>query len=403
MKPKRNRTRFTVVTASLLLAGFGAAACAETSDRIATPAASTTGTDTTPETTPAPRVVSATEGQAARDRFAPVGAGAAESSVAADEAIGSCGGVYVPTQEELDNANADADGLAAEFERFGVASTRSIDELGFVYIEYDYDDAVVASIADSYWAAKYPVEPPEPVPQAELDAVRADNDIIVAALEEAGVEVVRTTDEMGWESLEYDYEDPAAQAAVNAAWLIISPPEPPSAEVLADQTKYNDELMAAFDQAGISYELVSDELGWAWVEWDYEDTAVADQVSAVFDALYPPTLIDPSEQCLYDDTSVVSSEEPAVDPAAGDPAVDDPAVVEPVVEDRAVEEPAVVDGLTDEQIVARDGEIEALAGGFAAAGVAAEVIGESPWQTVVFDLTNDASGGVIAAVLTARG
>ncbi len=371
MKSQRNCKRLSALSVVVVLAGFGTAACG--SEQEATPSESTAPASSDD----APRVVSAQEGAAARNRQPRFGAAAetgATTKLAADS-IGGCE-AYEPTPEDIAASNAETEALAAELDRFGIAYERSVDDLGFVQIEYDYNDVVAQSVVDSYWTARYPVQP---VPQEELDAVIAQNDVIATALDDAGVTYTRTTDESGWESIEYDYDDPAAQAAVDAAWLIISPPEPPSPEVLVEQTKQNDALMAAFDEAGIAYELVADELGWAWVEWDYEDPTVTEQVDAVFAELYPPVAIDPAIDC----------------PASEDVAFEEPAVVdEPVL----IEEPA----LTEEQVVARDADVAALVAGFEAAGVTAETVGDSPWNVVVFDIANEASVGVVAGVLAAR-
>jgi hypothetical protein len=421
MKPKKNRSRFTVVTATLVLASFGATACSSSPERVATPPAESVTTDSSTETTDTtdgdalPRVLSAEEGAAARGRQGQYGSSATAASdtkLAGDSSVGECG-VYEPTQADIDVSNADTEALVAEFVRFGVTHERSVDATGYVVVDYDYDDVVAQSVADSFWSARYP---PEPIPQEDIDANTASNDVIANELEAAGVDFTRSTDESGWESIEYDYDDPAAQAAVDAAWLIISPPQPPSAEELATLTEENARIIAAFDAAAIEYELVSDELGWAWVEWDYEDESIGEQVNSVFAELYPAVEIDPGVECAsvdqvaVDDVTIeggtveggtVAVETQSADEPATD-VVTDPAVEEPVVDPDSSVSVGVVEEFTPEQIAVRDAEITALADGFSAAGVTAEVIGDSPWQTVVFDIANDASVAVVAGVLAER-
>ena len=56
-------------------------------------------------------------------------------------------------------------------------------------------------------------------------------------------------------------------------------------------------------------------------------------------------------------------------------------------------------GFTPEQIAMRDADVAAMTAGFDAAGVDYTSFGESPWVSVVFDLTNPASVEVIAGVL----
>ncbi len=361
----------------------------------------TTSTEATTATTgdnTQTAVLTAEEGAAARQERAALTAGvsteggAAAASLAAidgrlaDSAL-ECGGeVYVPTAEELAAVNADVDALAATFDRFGITYTASVDDTGYAYLDYDYNDAVVQSVADSFWQDRYPVQPPS---QEDLDSVRATNDVLAAALDAAGVAYTRTTDDAGWENLEWDYENLDAQAAIDAAYAELYPPIPPSAEDLAYQNEENSKLMAAFDAAGVPYTLMTDELGWAWVEWDYLDESLNDRVNAVFNELYPADLaIDPEVGCFYEGDTV------AVEGDALEAEVVDPAESSIAIEER---------GFTAEEIAARDADVDGLANGFAAAGVQYEVWGESPWRSVSFDISNDASVSVVAAVFAARG
>ncbi|MEZ5230878.1 MAG: hypothetical protein R2710_30650 [Acidimicrobiales bacterium] len=226
-----------------------------------------------------------------------------DSKVAADAAIaidcGFGGEPYVPTEEELASANADTDAIVALFDSYGVAYTVTTDDSGFRYVEFDYNDMVASSVMNSYWDTRYPVEPPS---QADLDEVRHQNDVIAKALDAAQVSYTRTTDDNGWESLEWDWDNPAAQEAVDAAYAELYPPQPPSAEELAQMTAENDKLAAAFDAAGVAYTRQSDELGWEWIEWDYDDEALNEKVNAVFEELYP---VEPGLGCetmMVDDT-----------------------------------------------------------------------------------------------------
>jgi hypothetical protein len=139
--------------------------------------------------------------------------------------------------------------------------------------------------------------------------------------------------------------------------------------------------MAAFDDAGIKYELVTDELGWAWVEWDDTDPATAAAYGRIIDELYPPVAIDPIEGCTLVDTPI------AVDEPAPDGTV--------VTTDVAPVDVAPVDPN-------RDVDVDAMASGFDGAAVTYEVVGEAPWRSVIFDLDNDAAVPVIAAILAGR-
>jgi len=365
------------------------------------------------EDTTAGSVLSAEAGMAARAQraqFGPGGAaGLAESAtakVAAGADAAMCGpadgGDYVPTAEELANANADIEAQASVFDTYGIAYTRSVDELGYLILRWDTNDVVAQSVSDSFWADRYPV----PVPtQAELDKARADNDVIARHLDEAGIPYTRSTDGSGWETIDYDYDDPAAQKAVDEAYAELYPPVAPTAEEKAAMKADNDKLAAAFDQAGIAYTRKSDELGWEWIEWDYENPTVQAEVDAVFAELYP---VEEGPVCLAaeglaadggdsgesvgvsadgaasDSATAVAPSEGSGDLTLGDDGVDD--FAEP----------------TPEQIARRDTEAAALVDGFTAAGVRHELIGESPWQSVQFDITNQASVPVVAGVLAAR-
>jgi hypothetical protein len=367
---------------------------ATSTEAITATTASTATGDNTPTS-----VLTAEEGAAAREERAALTAGvtaegaAAASLVATDGRLADsaleCGGeIYVPTAEELAAVNADVDALAATFDTFGITYTTSVDDTGYAYIDYDYNDAVIQSVADSFWRDRYPVQPPA---QEDLDSVRATNDVLAAALDAAGVAYTRTTDDAGWENLEWDYDNLDAQAAIDAAYAELYPPIPPSAEDLAYQSEENSKLMAAFDAAGVPYTLMTDELGWAWVEWDYLDESVNERVNAVFNALYPVDLaVDPEVGCFSEGDAVAVGEE-------GD--ATEAAVVDPAESSIAIEER----GFTAEEIAARDADVDGLANGFAAAGVDYEVWGESPWRSVSFDINNDASVAVVAAAFAARG
>jgi len=66
------------------------------------------------------------------------------------------------------------------------------------------------------------------------------------------------------------------------------PAQPPSPEEIAAAADENDRIAAAFDAAGIEYERVSDELGWQWIEWDWDDPDTQAAVDEVFTELFPP-------------------------------------------------------------------------------------------------------------------
>jgi hypothetical protein len=427
--PKR-RSRLVAAAAGLAGLALVAGACGD--DPAPTEPSAAVDTADTTDTTDGVVQVSATEGAAARAERdavlgraeAPLGSYGAEAStmtVASDQPIpieGDCGiggEPYVPTAEEIAAANADTDALAAVLDTYGVAYERIVDDLGFAYLETDYADVVAQSVVDSFWADRYP---PEPIDPAELDRIRAENDRIAAALDAAGVAYTRQSDDSGWEWLEWDYENVAAQEAVEAVYAELYPPVPPSAEELERMHAENDRVAAAFDAAGITYTRMTDDAGWEWIEWDYEDPAAGEAAQKVFEELYPPmpmpepivcvepALVDPIEGEAVEGAAVESgvAEQPAEAETLPAPA-DDAVTSEIVVEDRGeiAIEPGVDSGFTPREIRRRDAAVAAMDAGFAAAGVEYEVVGESPWASVVFDIANPDAVAVIADILAQRG
>ncbi len=343
-----------------------------------------------------PRVVSAEQGAAARARYVPLQRSTeltAGSSVLGP-AIADCGIDYVPSAEEISAANDDTAGLIAAFDRFGIEYTSTTDDWGYLVAEYAYHDAVAQSVATSYWADRYPIEP---VAQAELDAIIANNDVVAAQLDAAGLAYERRTDELGYESIDYDYDDPAAQAAVEAAWMIISPPQPPTGPELEQQTELNDALLTAFDAAGVPYEFVTDALGWAWVEWDTSDATLAQRYDDIVNELYPPITIDPIVECevLEGPTEIP---QPDLNLAPTEP-------TEPIGTDAVNAQPEILPvepELAVQDATQREAEITSMINGFSAAAVEFDVPSESPSPLVVFDITDDASVTVIASIIAAR-
>lgn len=250
--------------------------------------------DSSTETTAATGdTVSAEEGAASRQaqQSALGAAGAAgKERLTSDMAIdcGAGGEVYEPTAEEIAVANADTDALAAALEAAGIATTSSTDDYGFKLLEWDYENPAAEEIVNAFWTERYP---PEPLPAEEIARIQAENDLLAAALDAAGATYTRQQDASGREWLEWDYENPEAVAAVEAVYAELYPVTPPTEEELAVSRRETDELAAAFEAAGIEFTRVSDELGWEWLEWDYEDAEAAAAVEKVFAELYP---VDPN-------------------------------------------------------------------------------------------------------------
>ncbi|MFN3218020.1 MAG: hypothetical protein ACE367_16110 [Acidimicrobiales bacterium] len=446
MNAPKHRSRLVAAAAGLAGLVLVAGACGD--DPAPTEPSAAIDTADTTDTTDGVVQVSAADGAAARAERdavlgraeAPLGSHGAESSaltVATDQPIpteGDCGiggEPYVPTAEEIAAANADTDALAIVLDTYGITYERIVDDLGFAYLETDYTDVVAQSVVDSFWADRYP---PEPIDPAELDRIRAENDRIAAALDAAGVAYTRHSDDSGWEWLEWDYENAAAQEAVEAVYAELYPPVPPSAEESERMRAENDRVAAAFDAAGIAYTRMTDEAGWEWIEWDYEDPAASEAAQEVFEELYPPmpmpepivcvepALVDPiegeaiegeategeateGEATEGEATEGEATEEAPVAETLPAPGEEPAATSEIVVEDRGeiAIEPGVDSGFTPREIRRRDAAVAAMDAGFAAAGVEYQVVGESPWASVVFDIANPDAVGVIADILAQRG
>ncbi len=275
----------------LLLSACGSS----TSDGSASGAGGDANTETTEGGGAAPveETVSAEEGAASRQaQESALGAAGASGKerLTSDIAIdcGTGGEVYEPTAEEIATSNADTDALAAALESAGIATTSSTDDYGFTILEWDYENPAAQEVVDTFWTERYP---PEPLPAEEIARIKSENDAIAAALDAAGVSYTREQDASGAEWLQWDYENPEASEAVEAVYAELYPPIPPTEEELAESRRQTDQMAAAFEAAGIEFTRVSDELGWEWLEWDYEDPDATAAVEQVFAELYP---VDPN-------------------------------------------------------------------------------------------------------------
>lgn len=273
--------------------------------------------DPVEQVTDGQNVLSAADGAAARaaQQAARGGIGALQTSAVgqetsrmASDAMIDCGVPYEPTAEEIREANANTDALAAVLDTYEVDYEVITDDFGFTYVQTDYADAVAQSVVDSYWQNRYPVEEPviEPISAEDLARQKAENDALVAALEAVNATYTRHSDDAGWEWIEWDYENAEASAVIEAVYAELYPPVPPSAEELAMIKAENDKMAAAFEAAGIAFTRSSDEAGWEWIEWDYDDESIQDAVMAIFDELYPVEPGLPCAELFEGDVAAVS-------------------------------------------------------------------------------------------------
>lgn len=206
---------------------------------------------------------------------------------------------WQPSEEELAAQNEESQALAAVLDAAGIEHTVTTDSYGFISVQYDYSDGIAQAVTNSFYRDRYPDEYiVEPIPEEELERIREENAGLIAAFEAAGIAYEVIADEGGWEWVDYDYEDPAAQEVADAYYSELYPAEPIPEEELERIREENAGLIAAFDEAGIAYEVMSDESGWEWVEWDYEDPAANAIADEFYRDIYPVEEL-PAEELEY--------------------------------------------------------------------------------------------------------
>jgi len=166
-------------------------------------------------------------------------------------------------------ANAEQDALADYLAAHGIAF-EVVTDGEFHWVEIDWEDpAAQAAMEDFYWE-RYPT------PQEVIDQVNADNEALAQYLRDHGIEVTVTTDRHGMTMVEWDWEDPAAQLAVeDYYWNLYPMPQ----EVI-DQINADAEALAEFLRAkGFDATVTFDRHGVATTEFDWEDPAVQEALA----------------------------------------------------------------------------------------------------------------------------
>ncbi len=314
--------------------------------------------------------------------------------------------------EELERIREENAGLIAALEAAGIAFEVVTEEGGYEWVEWDYEDPAAQEVVDAYFSELYPMEP---LPAEELERIREENAGLIAALEAAGIAFEVVTEEGGYEWVEWDYEDPAAQEVVDAYFSELYPMEPLPAEELERIREENAGLIAALEAAGIAFEVVTEEGGYEWVEWDYEDPAAQEVVDAYFSELYGDEWL--GEDCYGEGEEWIPSDEDLAaaneEVAAMTAALDEAGVAYTVEEDdngwRWVEydyeDPAAMEAL-DALWMAQSAEFAAeiaadldrLAEAFEAAGIAYEREGHDECETIVFDTSDPAALAAVASI-----
>ncbi len=216
---------------------------------------------------------------------------AAEGTEDAGDAIGEpvdlppeCEFLFLPAATDVATNNISTLGLVDVLDRFGADVGLFGTPDGFVFGEWDYQSAVVSAIATSWYQTmtfpdvalpdfdeEIPIECFGPIPEEELAQQQAYVDAVVAAFTEAGIAHEVVTDGP-FTFVEFDFDDPEAAAIEFAiAEEIFGPFDEIPEEELEFQRAFNDALAEAFTNAGVEFERVTLPDGWEIIEYDFED------------------------------------------------------------------------------------------------------------------------------------
>ena len=331
---------------------------------------------------------------------------------------------WEPTAEELAASRAEAEGLATVLTAAGIGHSIETDPVGFSWVEYDGEDGIAQAVANSYYRDLYPEEWAEPldgelyeIPEEELEFIWEENAALAAALDEAGIAYELIADEGGWEWVEWDDEDPAAWEVVDAFHLERYPPERIPEEELERIRQENAGLMAALDAAGVAYELIADEGGWEWVEWDYESRAAQEVVDAFYAELFGEEWVGDGEHCVFPDEEWIPTDEDIAraeaEVAEMSAVLEDAGVAFTVVDEgnglRWVEfdydDPAAMEAVdaywmaqSSERAAEVAADLDRLAAAFDAAGIAYEREGHDECETIIFDSSDGAALAAVASI-----
>ena len=156
------------------------------------------------------------------------------------------------------------------------------------------DDATCQAIFDQ-------LAPPEDLPPEMVAELNAEADQLGAALSEAGVAFEMVTDEQGVKWPQFDEGDDAAWKVVDDFYAeqygtdVVAPEDLPP-ELVAELNAEADRLGAALSEAGVAFEMVTDEQGVKWPQFDEGDDAAWKVVDDFYAEQYgsDAVLVDPS-------------------------------------------------------------------------------------------------------------
>jgi len=168
------------------------------------------------------------------------------------------------TQEEIAEIQADEDALDAYLDARTIThSWREPDAEGLRFVEWDDLDNAANAAVDAFWAERYPLTP------ADIEAYNAEADGLAAELEAKGIDHRVTTDGQV-RTVEWDEDDATASDAVDAYFAALYPL---TAEEIETINADADRLAAHLEEKDIDHEIVEETDGSRWVEWDDEDPA----------------------------------------------------------------------------------------------------------------------------------
>jgi hypothetical protein len=234
---------------------------------------------------------------------------AVEAPRVAETSIVECGDDWQPSAEEIAQANEENRALAEVLAAAGVDAEATTDPVGFEYVGWDYSDGVAQAVVNSFYRSRYPDEGSfeEVISEEDLEHIRDENASLMAALDDAGIAYELVAEAAGFEWVEWDYEDPAARDVVDGFYGEHYGDEfdegfefgeafegelheacfggeewEPSQDEIDQNNAETEAMAAAFEAAGIDYTIQDDELGFRWLDRDFEDR----EAQAVADAFW---------------------------------------------------------------------------------------------------------------------
>ena len=190
-------------------------------------------------------------------------------------------------QELLDELNGEGQALAEAFDAAGIDYQLGTDDEGVTFPEWDKSDAAANQVAEDFFESGvekgFFTTDVMDLPPELVEELNAEGQELADALDAAGMSYEMVTDPAGVAFPEWDWDDEAANEVAEQFLgtkhgecddIILSDidmdlPQDFIDEINADGAA----LAAALDAAGVSYELITDDHGVTFPEWDPSDEA----------------------------------------------------------------------------------------------------------------------------------